>query len=324
MLRRHTALLLLLVMSATVAGQVPPEQVGPKQVSFPSGSAILRGTLYAPAGEGPHPAVVYAHGSAPGNLNDLAFEQLGPVFVERGWVFFAPYRRGQGLSAGAGPYVGDAIAARQRETLRRELLPVIVVTFAMILVVGVTMRRKWRRASSATAVTLAGALLCLVMARDARGSAIMQVLQADQLADHRAARAWLAEQPFVDPARIATAGNSFGGIVSVLASQQSQYCAVIDAAGGAESWSRPVAAAMTAAVRRSRSPMFVFQAANDFNIEPTRQLGEALRRAGRPYEARIYPAFGATNSDGHSFAWRGSAAWADDVFRFLEAHCRPG
>src|ERR1700682_5771589 len=73
-------------------------------ISFPSGNLTLRGVLYKPDGNGPFPAVIYNHGSAPGMLSSEAFDALGPVFVGRGWVFFAPYRRGQGLSASAGPY----------------------------------------------------------------------------------------------------------------------------------------------------------------------------------------------------------------------------
>jgi dienelactone hydrolase len=36
------------------------------------------------------------------------------VFASHGWVFFGPYRRGQGLSASAGPYIGDQIAAAEK------------------------------------------------------------------------------------------------------------------------------------------------------------------------------------------------------------------
>jgi hypothetical protein len=48
-------------------------------------------------------------------LNDQAFELLGPLFAGNGWVFFAPYRRGQGLSAAAGPFIGHEIAAARHE-----------------------------------------------------------------------------------------------------------------------------------------------------------------------------------------------------------------
>jgi carboxymethylenebutenolidase len=37
------------------------------------------------------------------------------VFANHGWVFFGPYRRGQGRSASAGPYIGDEIAAATKK-----------------------------------------------------------------------------------------------------------------------------------------------------------------------------------------------------------------
>ena len=84
-------------------------------VSFPSGELTLHGVLYKPKGAGPFPAVVYNHGSAPGMLSSEAFEAIGPLFASRGWVFFGPYRRGQGLSASAGPYIGDEIAKANKQ-----------------------------------------------------------------------------------------------------------------------------------------------------------------------------------------------------------------
>ncbi|MGH9702204.1 MAG: alpha/beta hydrolase family protein [Candidatus Acidiferrales bacterium] len=71
---------------------------------------MLKGVIYKPQGAGPFPAVVYNHGSAPGMLSEQAFQALGPLFVNHGWVFFGPYRRGQGLSAAAGPYIGTEIS----------------------------------------------------------------------------------------------------------------------------------------------------------------------------------------------------------------------
>ena len=84
-------------------------------VSFNSGDKILHGLLYRPAGTGPFPTVLYNHGSAPGLLNNQAFDLIGPLFTARGWAFFAPYRRGQGLSSDAGRYIMDEVeAARAR------------------------------------------------------------------------------------------------------------------------------------------------------------------------------------------------------------------
>src|SRR5258708_23330415 len=82
-------------------------------VVFASGDITLHGVVYRPEGKGPFPAVVYNHGSAAGMLSKDAFEALGPVFASHGWVFFGPYRRGQGLSASAGPYILDQIAAAE-------------------------------------------------------------------------------------------------------------------------------------------------------------------------------------------------------------------
>jgi hypothetical protein len=76
-------------------------------VTFKSGDKVLHGLFYKPAGVGPFPAVLFNHGSAPGLLNNQAFDLIGPMFTARGWVFFAPYRRGQGLSSDAGPYIED-------------------------------------------------------------------------------------------------------------------------------------------------------------------------------------------------------------------------
>ena len=86
----------------------------PEIVSFRE-NPTLRGVLYKPDGPGPFPGLIYNHGSAPGMLNQQAFEALGPLFARRGWVFFAPYRRGQGLSATAGPFIGDEIASARNK-----------------------------------------------------------------------------------------------------------------------------------------------------------------------------------------------------------------
>ena len=249
----------------------------PDIVAFPSGTLTLHGVLYKPDGAGPFPAVVYNHGSAPGMLSQQAFEALGPVFADRGWVFFGPYRRGQGLSASAGPYIGDEIAAATRSG-------------------GVA-------AGAATLVRL---------------------LETDHLHDQMAALAWLRTQRFVQRDRIAVAGNSFGGIEAVLGAERGGYCAAIDSAGGAQSWAEapPLQSLMTRAVRQSKAPIFFFQAANDYDLSPSRTLPAAMKAAGKVCDVRIYPAFGNSVQDGHTFGYFGSSVWADDAFRFLERQCR--
>lgn len=247
-----------------------------EEISFPSGNLTLRGVLYKPTGSGPFPAVLYNHGSAPGMLNSQAFEAIGPLFAARGWVFFAPYRRGQGLSVSAGPYISDQIEAATKK--------------------GGT---------------------------SAGSAEMVRLLEVDHLDDQLAALAWLRKASFVRPDSIAAAGNSFGGIEAVLGVERASYCAGVDASGGAQSWaaSPVLRASMTRAVRNARAPIFFFQAENDFDVSPTHMLSSVMKDAGKQFEAKIYPPFGNSPQEGHSFAYRGSSIWFDDVLRFVERHC---
>src|SRR2546428_5983945 len=98
----------LIVLSLLLFPQV---HFAADNIAFPSGELTLHGVLYKPEGTGPFPAVVYNHGSAPGMLSSEASESVAPMYVGRGWIFFAPYRRGQGLSASTGPYISDEVNA---------------------------------------------------------------------------------------------------------------------------------------------------------------------------------------------------------------------
>ena len=245
-------------------------------VSFPSGNLTLHGVVYKPKGAGPFPAILYNHGSAPGMLSSEAFEALGPVFASRGWVFFGPYRRGQGLSASAGPYIGDEIAAADK-----------------------------KGGLSDAAATM------------------VRLLETDHLDDQLAAREWLRKQDYIKPDAIAVGGNSFGGIETVLGAERGNYCAAIDSAGGAQSWAQApeLRELMTRAVRNSKTPIFFFQAENDYDLSPSRTLSAAMKDAGKAYETKIYPPWGNAVGDGHTFGYFGAKVWADDVFRFLDQHC---
>jgi carboxymethylenebutenolidase len=245
-------------------------------ITFRSGEITLHGVLYKPEGAGPFPAVVYNHGSAGGMLSKEGFDALGPVFASHGWVFFGPYRRGQGLSASAGPYIGDQIAEAVKNG-------------------GIS-------AGAATMVRL---------------------LETDHLNDQLSALAWLRKQAFVQPDRIAVAGTSFGGIESVLGAEHGHYCAAVASAAGAQSWAQApeLQRAMTRAVRNARAPIFFFQAANDYDLSPSKALSAVMKAANRAYEVKIYPPYGNSPGDGHSFGYFGAAVWADDVFRFLNQHC---
>ena len=245
-------------------------------VTFPSGSLTLSGAVYRPEGAGPFPALVYNHGSAPGMLSKDAFDALGPFFASRGWVFFGPYRRGQGLSASAGPYIGDQIA----EAKKNGGMP-------------------------------------------AAATAMVRLLETDHLQDQLAALAWLRKQDYVQADHIAVAGNSFGGVEAVLGAEQGDYCAAIDSAGGAQSWTLApqLQTIMIRAVRSSKVAIFFFQAANDYDLSPSHILSEEMKAAGKTYKEKIYPAYGTSPGDGHTFGYFGSSVWGDDAITFLRQHC---
>ncbi len=158
----------------------------------------------------------------------------------------------------------------------------------------------------------------------AAAATMVRLLETDHLRDQMAAFAWLRSQDYVQPGRIAVAGNSFGGIEAVLGAERGGYCAAIDSAGGAESWSQAseLQIAMTRAVRNSRVPTFFFQAANDYDLSPSRVLSSAMKDLGKPYQMKIYPAFGQSAAEGHVFGYFGSSIWADDVFHFLDNYCK--
>jgi hypothetical protein len=119
------------------------------------------------------------------------------------------------------------------------------------------------------------------------------------------------------------AGNSFGGVESLLGAETGSYCAAVDASGGAESWSQSpsLRALLTKSARAAKSPVFFFQAANDFDTAPSEALSAEMRHAGKDVEVKVYPPFGSSAREGHSFAYAGSDVWFPDVLAFLQRHC---
>lgn len=184
--------------------------------------------------------------------------------------------RGQGLSASAGPYIGDQIAAAEKAG-------------------GV----------SAAATTM------------------VRLLETDHLDDQLAGLAWLRKQSFVQPNRVGMAGNSFGGIETVLRVERGGYCAGIDSAGGAQSWAQApeLRSLMTRAVPNAKAPIFFFQAANDFDLSPSKTLSAEMSEVSKTYKLKIYPAYGDSPGDCHTFGYFASDVWADDVFGFLNQYC---
>ena len=94
-------------------------------------------------------------------------------------------------------------------------------------------------------------------------------------------------------------------------------------AAAAMTWngSSEIQARLIRAVRRATVPVLFVQAENDYDLSPTRVLSKEMEQAGRAHQARIFPAYGTTQSDGHGgFCFRGVDVWGKDVLAFLAAN----
>src|SRR5262245_4999608 len=96
---------LLLAACVVSAPALAQSAVTKQRVTFRSGRLTLVGFLFRPAGSGPFPAVIWNHGSEQSPSVGPQFDSVAGIFVPRGYVVFAPVRRGHGLSEGV--YIGD-------------------------------------------------------------------------------------------------------------------------------------------------------------------------------------------------------------------------
>lgn len=137
MIRRSAFLLILAWCSyGYVNGQ---DFVVPDTISVRSGDQTLTALLWRPSGPGPFPALIFCHGnyatkSNPGTVDSLLgaitpTSLLGRVFARNGYLFFALFRRGVGLSRGQGETSLDRLnralqekSLDERNTLQVHLL----------------------------------------------------------------------------------------------------------------------------------------------------------------------------------------------------------
>jgi len=84
-------------------------------IHYPAGERKLPGYLYRPRGDGPHPAVLWNHGS---EKDPRAQPELARFYTEHGFIFFAPIRHGHGNTEG--PYIVDVqkVAASDAEKVK--------------------------------------------------------------------------------------------------------------------------------------------------------------------------------------------------------------
>ena len=104
---------LFLLLNQTASGQ----SVRPELITFKSDDLELKGFLWKPSGDGAFPAALWNHGS---EKNPGTIESVATYFVEKGYVFFVPHRRGQGRSPG--PYIMDELNKAGSRGERGQLL----------------------------------------------------------------------------------------------------------------------------------------------------------------------------------------------------------
>lgn len=248
----------------------PAPALNGERITFENDGLTLGGMLWKPAGDGPFRAVLWNHGSEKGPGVDGSNPLLGPVFAEQGYVFFMPFRRGQGTSEGT--WIVDATNAAEPP---------------------------------------------------AQGKVIAELHTTSQLSDQLAGLAYLRGLDYVDDTRVAVAGWSYGGIQTVLGAGEASagYVAAVAFTPASQAWAGnpDLQKAMLTAGLGASIPFLFIQAENDYSLVPTEALTDAIEDGGGDATRSIYPAFGATNQDGHEFAVRGSDIWGDEVFAFLAA-----
>ena len=160
------------------------------------------------------------------------------------------------------------------------------------------------------------------LSRDNRNRMLVE-LHEIHLQDQLAGLEYLKGLAFVDRNRIAVMGFSFGGIQTMLAVERGPgYRVAANCSGAAESWkgSSSLRSRLTTAASKATIPVFFLQAENDYYLTPNRVLSEEVRKAGKPVETKVYPAFGSGPGDGHSFCVRGTETWGPDVLKFIETY----
>jgi carboxymethylenebutenolidase len=154
----------------------------------------------------------------------------------------------------------------------------------------------------------------------------MVELQQAEVDDVIAGLNYLKSLPFVDPARIAISGCSYGGIQTLLAGERDlSVKALVPFAPGAMSWeqNRFLQDLLLSAVDRARAPVFLIQAENDYSLAPSHALSKEANKKHKDFQSKIYPAFGKTHQDGHwGFCSSATDVWGTEVLAFLEAQMK--
>ncbi|HEX5865004.1 MAG TPA: alpha/beta fold hydrolase, partial [Casimicrobiaceae bacterium] len=174
--------------------------------------------------------------------------------------------------------------------------------------------------------TADGDLMARALAADGargRNNVQLELLEGEELHEAMLGLEFLRALPEVDEHRVALAGHSFGGALTLLlASRDTAIRAVVVFGAAAASWkqSPELRARLLSAVDRSAAPVLFIHATNDYSIAPGEALASEMRRLGKPSRLIVYPAVGRDARDGHNLVYRSVRTWERDVFTFLTVH----
>jgi carboxymethylenebutenolidase len=153
----------------------------------------------------------------------------------------------------------------------------------------------------------------------------LQLLETEELNEALAGLSFLRALPEVDVHRVAVAGHSFGGSLTLLLAERDttlRAAVVFGAAAGSWDQSPELRTRLLAAVSRTNAPVLFIHAANDYSIAPGKALAAEMQRLRKPHGLRIYPPVGRNTREGHNLVFGRAATWEFDVFAFLDQHLR--
>jgi dipeptidyl aminopeptidase/acylaminoacyl peptidase len=284
-LLRVRTLAFLFALTSTALAVAQQVSIAQETVVVPSGKLRLKAFLWKPAGLGPFPAVLFCHGSGGADAGHTA----GLPITEAG----------------------------------EKLAP-------LFLKHGYAFMYLFRRGQGLSADQ--GPFLQNILQREetTKGKEARQHLQfvlasTDHLDDVMAGLSFLKAAPAIDAKRVAIAGHSFGGQLTLLAAERDNTLrAAVAFAAAANSWERSseLRERLLTAVNKATAPIMLIHAANDYSTAPGYALASELERLHKPHLLKVYPPVGRTSEDGHNFLYLASPRWEHDVFEFLDEHVK--
>jgi dienelactone hydrolase len=262
-----------------------PASVVPETVVVPSGNLHLKGFLWKQNGPGPFPVVLFNHGSGGADADHTASFPITEAAEKLAPLFL---KHGYAFL-----YLfrrGQGLSADQ----------------------GPFMQDILRQEEAAKG-------------KEARQHLQFMLATTDHVDDVMAALSFLKTAPAIDAKRIAIAGHSFGGQLTLFAAERDNTVrAAVTFAAAAGSWERSpeLRERLRAAAEKITAPTMLIQAANDYSTAPSQKLAEELRCLHKSYVLKIYPPVGQTSDDGHNFIYLAIPQWERDVFGFLDDHVK--